>query len=454
MVEGSVNRTLHSSNQDLMMTSHALPAIPTSYESRPIASLRPYERNARKHSKKQIRQIARSIEAFGFANPLLIDRDGMVVAGHGRLEAAKLLGLAEVPTLRLDHLSPEQVRAYVIADNRLAEQSGWDQELLSLELGELVALDLDIQLTGFDTAEVDAMLSPMLDDEEVAIEPDPAQPVVSRVGDLWQLGPHRLLCGDSTVPASYAQLLGDERAQLVFTDPPYNVPIAGNVSTGDRHGEFVMASGEMSRAEFTAFLASVFANLVAHCTDGSIHFVCMDWRHLGELLGAAEGRYELKNLCVWNKANAGMGSLYRSKHELVFVFKAGTGAHINNVELGKHGRHRSNVWNYAGATSPHKSRSQRLAMHPTVKPVVMIADAIKDCSHRNALVLDPFGGSGSTLMAAHDTGRRAALLELDPRYVDVAVRRYLRVGGTAVLAGSGQTWAEVVVERQSEVGHG
>lgn len=438
-----------------MQPTHAPPAIPAAYQSLPVASLHPYERNARKHSKKQIRQIARSIETFGFANPLLIDRHGMVVAGHGRLEAAKLLGLAEVPTLRLDHLSPEQVRAYVIADNRLAEKSGWDQELLSLELGELVDLDLDIQLTGFDTAEVDALLSPMLDDEEMAVEPDPAQPVVSRVGDLWELGPHRLLCGDSTTPASYAQLLGGERAQLVFTDPPYNVPIANNVTTGDRHGEFVMASGEMSRAEFTAFLGTVFEQLVAHSTDGSIHFVCIDWRHLAELLGAAEGRYaELKNLCVWNKANAGMGSLYRSKHELVFVFKRGSAPHINNVELGKHGRYRSNVWNYAGATSPHKSRAQRLAMHPTVKPVVMIADAIKDCSHRNGLVLDPFGGSGSTLIAAHDTGRRAALIELDPRYVDVAVRRYLRVGGTAVLAGTGQAWADVVVERQTEVGHG
>jgi hypothetical protein len=420
-------------------------------QSLPVASLRPHERNARKHSKKQIRQIARSIEAFGFTNPVLVSSEGTIVAGHGRVEAAKLLGLQQVPTLRLEHLSREQVRAYVIADNRLAEKSGWDNTLLALELGELSNLDLDIQLTGFDTAEIDVLLSPMLDDEELPAEPDLKSPPVSRVGDLWELGPHRLLCGDSTAAASYQQLLGDERAQMIFTDPPYNVPIAGNVTSGERHDEFVMASGEMTKEQFTAFLGTVFGHLVHHGADGSIHFVCMDWRHMGEMVTAAEGRYsELKNLCVWNKANAGMGSLYRSKHELVFVFKAGKAVHINNVQLGKHGRYRSNVWNYAGATSMSRGRAERLDMHPTVKPVVMIADAIKDCSQRDGLVLDPFGGSGSTLIAAHDAGRRAALIELDPRYVDVTIRRFLRLGGQARLADSGQSWDEVEAARAEE----
>lgn len=422
----------------------------------PIDSLRTRERNARKHSKKQTRQIAASITEFGFTNAILIDKDGVVIAGHGRLEAAKLLGLKGVPVRRLDHLTPDQVRAYVIADNRLAENSGWDQEMLRLELGELAELDFDVRLTGFDTAEVDALLTPMLDDEDEPIEPDLVKLPVTRVGDLWQLGPHRLLCGDSTHAASYATLLDDERAEMVFTDPPYNVPIQGNVSSKKLHGEFAQASGEMSTEQFTAFLRSIFERLAAHSVDGSIHFVCMDWRHMGEMLAASKDFFALKNLCVWNKANAGMGSLYRSKHELIFVFKAGDAPHVNNVELGKHGRYRSNVWQYAGMTSPHKGRAQRLEMHPTVKPVSMIADAILDCSNRNGLILDAFGGSGSTLIAAEITGRRAALIELDPRYVDATVRRYRRLGkGQVRLAGTDQTWAEVEAERavQQEVTH-
>lgn len=423
----------------------------TDFQMYSLEKIEPRSRNARKHSKKQIRQIARSIEAFGFNNPILLDGDGVIVCGHGRFEAAKFLGLKEVPIVRLDHLTLDQARAYVIADNRLAEKSGWDNELLALELGELAELDLDLQLTGFDTAEIDVLLSPMLDDEEQPAEPDLKNPPVSRLGDLWELGPHRLLCGDSTAAESYQKLLGDERAQMVFTDPPYNVRIEGNVTSGDRHGEFVMASGEMTKDEFAAFLSTIFGHLAHFSVDGSIHFVCMDWRHMAEMHAAAAGRYaEFKNLCVWNKANAGMGSLYRSKHELVFVFKAGTAPHINNVLLGKHGRYRSNVWNYAGATSMSKGRAARLEMHPTVKPVVMIADAIKDCSNRDGLVLDPFGGSGSTLIAAHDTGRRAALVEMDPKYVDVIIKRYLRVGGQAKLAGSDQSWVEVEAARAGE----
>ena len=453
------------------MTTATLPATPPAKPSDalapiqlvPITSLRPSPRNARKHPKKQIRQIAASITEFGFTNPILVDADGGVIAGHGRLEAAQQLGLAEVPVRCLAHLSPAQVRAYVIADNRLAENAGWDHELLRVELEELADLDFDLQLTGFDTPALDGFLSPMLADEE---EPAPLvsdQPPVSRVGDLWDLGAHRLLCGDSTDPASYERLMDGGKAQVVFTDPPYNVPIAGNVSSQGRHGEFVMASGEMSSEQFTAFLRTIFSQLVAHSVDGSLHFVCMDWRHLGEMHAAQQGTYaELKNLVVWNKANAGMGSLYRSKHELVFVYKAGTAGHINNIELGKHGRNRTNVWNYAGANTPSKGRAQRLEMHPTVKPVSMIADALQDASHRGGLVLDPFGGSGSTLIAAQNTGRRARLIELDPRYVDVIVRRWERLGlGPALVGGSERTFAQVAAERRQaapaerkEVSHG
>lgn len=267
-------RGVQPAGQDFTWVRGVTAAIMTDFRSVATTSLQPHPRNARKHSKKQIRQIARSIETFGFTNPLLIDRDNVVIAGHGRLEAAKLIGLTEVPILRLEHLNPAQIRAYVIADNRLAEKSGWDEDLLALKLGEL--LDLDIRLTGFDTPEVDALLHPMLDDDEDLIEPDTARPPVSRLGDLWLLGPHRLLCADSTLAASYAQVLNGELAQMVFTDPPYNVPIEGNVTRSQRHGEFVMASGEMSTGEFTAFLQSIFGQLAAYSATGSIHFVCMD----------------------------------------------------------------------------------------------------------------------------------------------------------------------------------
>ena len=274
---------------------------------------------------------------------------------------------------------------------------------------------------------------------------------MSRVGDLWLLGDHRLLCGDATKLASYGSLLGGERAQLVFVDPPYNVRIDGHVcgSGSIKHREFEMAAGEMSEAQFTGFLTTVLERLAQHSADGSIHYVCMDWRHIFELLAAGRAAYsELKNLCVWNKDNGGMGSLYRSKHELVLVFKHGSGAHINNVELGRHGRNRTNVWDYAGVNSFGAGRLDDLAMHPTVKPVALVADAIMDCSHRGGIVLDCFGGSGTTLIAAEQTGRHGRLIELDPAYVDVAIRRFAKLTGEKVTqAASGLTFAEIRDQR-------
>ncbi len=216
-------------------------------------------------------------------------------------------------------------------------------------------------------------------------------------------------------------------ARMVFTDPPYNVPIDGHVGNSGavKHPEFAMASGEMSFAEFTAFLRSSFANLVRSSVDGSIHFVCMDWRHMPEMLAASEGIYsELKNLIVWAKDNGGMGTFYRSRHELIFAFKNGTAAHVNSFELGQHGRYRTNVWQYRGVNTLKSGRMDELSMHPTVKPVQMIADAIKDVSARGDIVLDLFGGSGSTMIAAHKTGRRAYLCELDPTYCDRIIRRW------------------------------
>jgi DNA modification methylase len=352
--------------------------------------------------------------------------------------------------LRVDHLSPAQVRAYVIADNKIAENAGWDRQLLALELKEL-SLELDFKVTdlGFETGEVDFLIGELNgaapDVADVVPEPDTAKPAVTKPGDLWRMGNHFLYCGDSTLAASYEVLLQGAKAQAVFTDPPYNVAIAGNVSGLGKvkHQDFAMASGEMSQREFTGFLAKVFQQLVTFSQDGSLHYVCMDWRHMGEMIAAGDAYTELKNLCVWAKTNAGMGAFYRSQHELVFVFKNGTGRHINNVELGRFGRNRSNVWTYAGATSFGQERDEALAMHPTVKPVALVADAILDCSERGGIILDAFAGSGSTLVAAERAGRKGYGIELDPIYCDTVVRRMAKVYGiTATHALNGQSFPQ------------
>lgn len=400
-----------------------------------IDALTPYAGNARTHSAKQIKQIAHSIERFGFNNPILIDDEGQVIAGHGRLAAARLLNLQTVPCVRLSHLSQTDKRAYVLADNRLAEKADWDNALLAIELRELADVGFEVDLTGFEAAEVDCIIENFDVDSEQPDNRIPERresPPVSRLGDIWHLGKHVLFCGDATDPAAYRNLLESERADFIFTDPPYNVRIGGNVSGlgAVKHREFAMASGEMSEEEFTTFLSKTFRLLCHYSKDGSIHQVCMDWRHMREMLDAGDRYYtELKNLCIWNKTNAGMGSFYRSKHELVFVWKNGSASHTNTFELGQHGRYRTNVWDYEGATSMSAGRMEELKLHPTVKPVAMVADAIKDCSKRGQIVLDPFCGSGTILIAAEKTGRCARAIELDPAYVDVAVRRWEQYTG-------------------------
>ncbi|MGB3740112.1 MAG: DNA methyltransferase [Pontixanthobacter sp.] len=426
-----------------------LPIIgPERLESIALADLVPHNRNARTHSKKQLKQIADSIRRFGFTNPVLVDGDNSVVAGHGRIEAARMLGMKHVPALRFQHMSEAEKRAYVIADNRLAELAGWDPDLLALEFEAIAELDKDFEaaLTGFNPADIEALLNG-LESEKAAegpVEVDETLPVVTQVGDIWLLGDHAIICGDATDAQVYRKLLDDEKAQMVFTDPPYNLPVNGHIcGLGKvKHDEFVMASGEMSEEEFTRFLTHVTSNLASFSRDGSIHYVCIDWRHMGELLAAGRAFYaELKNLVVWNKDNGGMGAFYRSKHELVFVFKNGTGQHINNFGLGEHGRYRTNVWDYAGVNSLKAGRDEELAMHPTVKPAAMVADAIRDCSRRGGIVLDAFSGSGTTIMAAEQTGRRGRAIELDPRYVDVAIRRWqAATGRKVVLAESGTSF--------------
>ncbi len=422
---------------------------------RDIANLRPYPRNARTHSKKQIKQIAASIERFGFTNPVLISDEGEIIAGHGRVEAARVLGWKRVPTLALSHLNEEERRAYVLADNKLALNAGWDKEILAIELQALVDCDFDIEVTGFSLAEVDFALvdareaDPGASDAPEDAIPDREKDPVSRAGVIWQLGRHRLLCGDTRDSEAMDRLMDGESADLVFTDPPYNVAIDGNVcGLGSvKHREFAFASGEMSESEFTRFLADTLGNMSRTMRDGAIAFVCMDWRHMGELLTAgSEAFTELKNLVVWNKTNGGMGAFYRSKHEMIFVFKQGSAQHTNCFGLGETGRYRTNVWDYAGISSIGANRSDELAMHPTVKPVALIADAIMDCSKRGQIVLDGFGGSGSTLIAAEKTGRSARLIEYDALYCDTIVRRWQAyTGKRAKLASTGE-WFEDVAE--------
>lgn len=425
----------------------------------PLVGLTPNPRNARTHSERQIAQIMGSITQFGFTNPVLVDSKGMILAGHGRVEAARRLGLETVPTISLEGLTAEEMRAYVLADNKLALNSGWDPELLKIEIGELSALDLsfEIDLTGFGAGEIDVILGggeiDAADDEEASsLTPPKTAPVTDR-GDVWILGKHRLLCGDSREASSFEALMGEEKARMVFSDPPYNVRIDGFVGGlgAVKHAEFAMASGEMTKAEFVAFLACVFANQAAVSVDGALHYQCMDWRHMGEMLEAGESVYsDLKNLCVWTKDNGGMGTFYRSKHELVFVWKVGDAAHLNNVELGKNGRYRTNVWEYRGASKT--GADAELAMHPTVKPVPMIVDAIKDASRRGDIVLDAFGGSGSTLIAAQRCGRRARLIEYEPGYCDVTIGRWERqTKEAAVLEETGETFDEVKARREAEI---
>ncbi|MEO0550460.1 MAG: DNA methyltransferase [Pseudomonadota bacterium] len=405
----------------------------------PVTSLKPYARNARTHSKQQIHQIAKSIRQFGWTNPILVDEAGGVMAGHGRLEAATQLGMQEVPIVRITNLTSEQKRAYILADNKLAEKAGWDADLLRIELTDLASLDLDfaIEDLGFETAEIDLLLSEDSGKAKTETAPEPqAGPTVSCVGDIWKLGRHRLICGDALDPGAYADLLEGQQVDAVFTDPPYNVPISGHVcgSGAIQHDEFVMASGEMSAAEFRTFLQTVCVRLREVTKSGAVSYFCMDWRHIEELIEAGKASLgDLINLCVWNKNVGGMGSLYRSKHELVAVFKTPGATHRNNVALGKHGRNRTNVWDYPSVVT----RKADLKLHPTVKPIAMVADAIKDVTRRGDLVLDPFAGSGTTLLAAEQTGRTAACIELDPRYVDVIIRRFQdETGQTATLAGS------------------
>lgn len=416
-----------------------------------VSSLSPNTRNARTHSKKQIGQISRSIREYGFTNPLLVDERGMIIAGHGRFEAAKSLGLSKVPVITISGLSEARKRALMLADNKIASNAGWDREKLAIEIPELTALleidGTDISITGFAIPEIDQLMADFEESNpDTADTFEPATTIaVSRPGDLWVLGPHRLLCGNARSEADLDHLMAGKSAAMAFLDPPYNVPVSAIVGRGEtKHREFAEASGEQSPNEFIAFLKAVLNNAKRVSRDGSLHYVCMDWRHVGELLAAGSAVYDDHiNTAIWVKTNAGQGSFYRSQHEEVLVFRAGAAPHLNNIELGRHGRSRSNVWTYPGANTFRKGRMDDLRSHPTVKPVLLVSDAMRDCTKRNDIVLDTFCGSGTTILAAERVGRHAYAMEVDPIYVDVAIRRWQALTGKdAIHSETGRTFDE------------
>lgn len=430
-------------------------AVENVLRPRALSELKPFKHNARTHPAKQIQQIVASVRRFGFTNPILVDEDGEIIAGHGRLLAAKVMGLEEVPTLMVSGLSRAEKAALRLADNKIALNAGWDRELLKLELSE-ITLDTPelLDLTGFEVGETDVLMAQGGEDDpdDEVVPAVPLHPV-TRSDDVWLAGPHRVACGDAK-DCEFVRQVVLRDAAAAFMDPPFNVKIQGHVGGRGRvkHREFAEASGEMTREAFVAFLRATLGVAAQVSAPGAVHFVCMDHHHLDQLFEAGEQVYDARlNLCVWKKSNAGMGSLYRSHHELVAVYRVAGAPHRNNVELGRHGRNRTNVWEYASVNTFGGSRQQDLALHPTVKSLTMVADAIKDVTCRGETVLDLFLGSGTTLIAAERVGRVFAGLEIDPAYVDVALTRWMDMtGDMARLEATGQTYAEVQADRARE----
>lgn len=426
-------------------------------EYRGVKDVIPYAGNPRQHPERQIVQLMASIRQFGFTMPLLVAEAGELICGHARLEAARRLGMEDVPVLLARCWSKAQIKAYRLADNQLARAATWDEDLLRIEIASIIELDeTPIEILGWSTGEIDVLLDGA-GVEDDASDPDDALPEppvtpVALPGDLWLLGRHRLLCASSLEPSSWERLMASNVAAMILVDAPYNVRVNGHVSGGGQHAEFAMASGEMSEAEFIRFNVSYLANMAAHLKDGGIAMAFMDHHHLFELMTAARDvGFKHLNLCVWAKTNGGMGSLYRSQHELVMVLKHGTAPHTNMVELGRHGRYRTNVWSCAGANAFGASRAADLADHPTVKPVALLAEAIRDVTRHGEIVIDAFSGSGSAILACERTKRVGYAVEIEPRYIDVAIRRWeAMTGGKAVLETSGDTFDTTAQRRADE----
>lgn len=402
-----------------------------------IGMIKPYSKNPRVHNAKQIEKIKNSIMQFGFTAPILVDKENNIVAGHARYEAMKMLNAVQIPTIQLENLTPEQIKAYRIADNRLAEDAQWDSDILKIEFKELLELDFDITDTGFEIPEIDSLTIELIGDENKQDEDKEVYSLLDSIpqkvkkNDLWILGEHKIFCGDTLDPDSFKCLLMTEKAEIIVTDPPYNVKIKGHVCGNGKiqHTDFKMASGEMTESEFMDFTQKFMENLRESSTDGSLHYIFIDWRGLKTFLTAGEQYDELKNICVWDKTTGGMGSLYRSQHEFVCVFKNGKNPHINNIQLGHNGRYRTNVWSVKGMNVQNKQAQELFKLHPTVKPVGLLSDILLDASSPGGIVLDCFGGSGSTLIACEKTKRKARLIELDEKYCNAIIYRWEKLTG-------------------------
>lgn len=419
-------------------------------------------RRVRRALKSPTEAVMRSIERFGFRIPILVrSKPGgeryEVIDGHIRLAAALRLGADSLPCILVDDLPEIEIRRLRLSLNKLQEAGDWDRDALRVEIGEILEIGGDFQIPGFELAELEALCAEPADggqadpDDDLAPLLERTGPVVTQPGDLWVLGDHKLFCGSARDDASLADLLGARAATAVFTDPPYNVKINGNVRGKDQgFEEFAEASGEMSDVAFTAFLLETLGNMSAVLKPGGVIFACIDWRHVGAMTGVLETLgHELLKICVWVKTNPGMGSLYRSQHEFVTVARKPGASHTNNVQLGKFGRTRSNVWHYAGATGGRADSDDVFDAHPTVKPIRLVMDALLDVTEPGDLVVDLFLGSGTTLLAAERTRRRCVGVEIEPRYVDLSIRRWQEMtGGRAILAVNGETFDERAAARR------
>ncbi len=429
----------------------------------PLASLQPFPNNPKHHSEEQVLKLAAIIKSYKIITPITADENGTILSGHGRLLAAKHLKLKTLPVVTVSGLTEDQKRGYVLADNKVAEMSTWNDTALKAQLEALYRSEFNLDMTGFTTPEFEKIVL----NEGVPCTTPPAsgdlapedlieKPVTTLRGDLYQLGKHFLLCGDALSRSSYIRLMQEMAAEMVITDPPYNVPIHGHVcgKGKSQHGNFLMASGEMSSPQFLDFLTNAFIHMKEFTIKNAVLFSFMDWRHIDEIQTAGRKIFGgLAQLCVWVKSNGGMGTFYRSKHELVFVFRKGASGHINNFQLGQTGRYRTNVWEYPSITCIKEKGRKLLELHPTVKPVSMIMDAIRDCSDAGGLVLDPFSGSGTTIIAAQLTRRCARAIELDEGYCDIAIRRWERITGEeAIHVESGLTFSELSKQRTKHTG--
>lgn len=419
-----------------------------------IGTLEFSKRRLSKENERQHRQLMASIAKFGFITAIVV-KGREVVVGEARLRAALELGVERVPAVDVGHLNAAEVRQFRIADNRLAELREWDPIALRAEFDEIIVLepDLNIEAMGYEIPEFDIALQSPAD----AIDPDDgpvpvSETTFSRPGDVWEIDGHAIMCGDARSRTDWRAILGGKSPAVIIADPPWNCPVKSHMGGKGaiQHPEFVMASGEMSDAEFLGFQRDWLACACEYSVPGGLLYVASDWRALHATTEAAHScDLEQINLCVWRKT-PGMGSMYRSAHELFLVLRKSGAQHQNNIRLGAYGRFRSNCWDYPGASSFGIGR-EALAIHPTAKPVALLRDIFLDCTRRGDVVVDPFSGSGSTLIAAQRTGRAARVIELDPRYVDAAVRRYEQVFGRAPrLRSSGLTFKELQAERTTD----